>query len=333
MKKFFQRLFNRKTFLRFFLPLILIIALALIAWLSFRPKTSVLTPDQAKIRAENFINDFLMQPGEKATVSEVTPAYGLYKMKVDITSGQVESYLSQDGKLFFPQALDIDEIGASQNSGDPSSSGAPATVSAKSDKPTVELFVMSYCPYGTQMEKGILPALAALGNKIDFQLKFVDYAMHGQQELAENLTQYCIASEQNSKLQAYLGCFLQAGDSASCLSSAGINKTKLDSCVSQTDQKYKVTSNFTNNVGYQGSYPSFNVFKADNEKYGVSGSPTLVIDGQSIQSGRDSASLLATICSAFNTPPAACDTALSSATPGPGFGTSTTDSAAAANCE
>jgi len=49
---------------------------------------------------------------------------------------------------------------------------------------------MSYCPYGTQIEKGILPVINALGNKIKFSLKFVDYAMHGKKEIDENSRQY-----------------------------------------------------------------------------------------------------------------------------------------------
>ncbi len=45
---------------------------------------------------------------------------------------------------------------------------------------------MSYCPYGTQAEKGILPVVALLGDKIDFKLRTVHYVLHGDKEDLEN---------------------------------------------------------------------------------------------------------------------------------------------------
>lgn len=334
MKKIIQSLFGRERFLRITLPIILVIALVIIGFFSFQKPITTLTPDQAKIKAETYINKNLMQNGGTATVKEVTSEYGLYKLKVDITNNIVESYLTKDGKLFFPQALSVDPTSTPATA---ATTGATpsATVSTKNNKPAVDLFVMSYCPYGTQIEKGILPVLSALGAKIDFKLKFVSYSMHGQKELAENLTQYCIQKNESSKLQKYLSCFLEASDSAGCLASTGINKTQLDSCVAATDQQYKVTANATNNVNYQGTYPSFPLDQADNQKYNVAGSPTLIINGQQIDSNRDPASLLKTICSAFSSAPKECQTVLASASPAPGFGSGTqaaTGGSAAAGC-
>lgn len=339
MKKFIKSLFARERFTRITLPIILVIVLAVIGLLTFRQPTKVLKQDEAKSRTENFVNNYLMQSGNKATVKDISEEYGLYKLKIDIVTDVVESYLSKDGKLFFPQALDIDKInnansaaGANTDNGNQAVKGAE--VSQKSDKPSVKLFVMSYCPYGTQIEKGILPVIEALGNKINFELKFVDYAMHGEKELAENLTQYCIQKEQPEKLNTYLSCFLGDGDSAACLKSSGLNQTKIDSCITKADKEFKIMENYKNQTGYKGSYPGFDVDKSENTKYGVGGSPTLIINDQDISSNRDAASLLKTICSAFNNQPSECQTTLSSATPAPGFGFDTqANGAAAASCE
>lgn len=333
MKKMIKSLFSRERFSRVTLPIILVIALIAIGLFTFQKPVKNLSVAEAKDKAESFINTYLMQGGNKATIKDITTAYGLYKLKVDIVSDVVESYLSKDGKLFFPQALEVEKMGATNNAAAPSGSAPSATVTKKSDKPTVELFVMSHCPYGTQIEKGVLPVVEALGNKINFDLKFCSYAMHGEKELQEQLAQYCIKKEQTTRFNTYLKCFLEAGDSASCLTSAGINKTALDSCVAKTDKQYKVIDNFNNKVGYQGQFPGFDIYKADNEKYNVGGSPTLVINGQEISSGRDSASLLKTICSAFNNEPKECQTTLSSASPAPGFGSGTQAAgSAAAGC-
>lgn len=334
MQNFFKKLVKKEIFTRFVLPLILLIALALVGYFSFRGKTKTISESQAKTVAENFVNDFLMPSGSKATVKDVSLEYGLYKLQIDIVSDVVESYLTRDGKLFFPQSLNIEEIRASRaTQADDNSQEPAATVSSKSAKPVIELFVMSYCPYGTQIEKGFLPVLETLGDKVDFRLKFVDYAMHGEKELTENLLQYCIAKEDSDKLVPYLNCFLADGQSGTCLKEAGVNEKKVNNCVADTDKEYKVSDNYKNKVGWQGSYPGFDVDKADAEKYGVGGSPTLVINGQTIQSNRDSQSLLDTVCSAFDNPPSECDTSLSTASPAPGFGFDTTSgSTGAAVC-
>ena len=70
-----------------------------------------------------------------------------------------------------------------------------------------------------------------------------------------------------------------------------------------------------------GRFPKFNIHADLNKKYEVQGSPTLVINGQQVQSaGRDSNSILRSICSAFKNPPAECKEDISSKTPAPGFG-------------
>lgn len=343
MKKLVSALRQKKNWSTLLIALAVLVVLGLITTMSLKkdePKKSEVKPgktlsvEEATAKAEGFINEFLMSSGSTAKVKDVVTEYGMYKLSIDITSDVVESYLTKDGKLFFPQALNIEEITAESGAAATEGSAQPSVVvSTKTDKPVVELFVMSHCPFGTQMEKGILPVVDLLGDKIDFEIKFNDYAMHGEKELVEQLNQYCIQKEQNNKFSDYLSCFLGAGDSEACLNEAGIDKNSLASCYSKTDKEFKIMENFKNNVGYQGSYPGFDVYASDNAKYGVGGSPTLVINGETIQSGRDSASLLSTICSAFNESPEECSNSLSSASPSAGFGYGTAAAGANASCE
>lgn len=269
-------------------------------------------------KVENFINQELLGGQGDAKVTKVTEEGGLYKIVISYQGNSIDSYMTKDGKKFFPQALDMEP--ASVKGETDSRVSQPVAEAPKTDKPKVELFVMSYCPYGTQIEKGILPAIEALGSKVDFSLKFVDYTMHGDKENQENLRQYCIDQGQNAKLFSYLKCFLKAGDSASCLKSTGVDEGKLNSCMTATAKKYDVTGE------------KFEVQKTDNEKYGVTGSPVLVINGANISSARDSASLLKTICSAFKTAPSECQKQLSSSAPSAGFGEGTASGATDATC-
>jgi glutaredoxin len=294
-----------------------------------------LSLDAAKAKAEKFINENLVQPGSNVTIKSITDEGGLFKLVIGLSTGQeVTSYLTKDGSKFFPQVIDIAAIenhaaNASQAS---QNNTAVSQVTTKSEKPKVELFVMSYCPYGTQIEKGLLPVLDLLGNKIDFELKFCSYAMHDKKEIDEQLTQYCIQKEQPEKFKSYLYCFLENSKSEECLTNVGVSQDKLASCISATDQQYKVTEKFNNKSAWTSKYPPFDVFAQDNEKYGVEGSPTLVINGQKITSSRDSQSLLKTICSAFNNPPDECNQELSKTAPTPGFGFSGSGASSGANC-
>jgi hypothetical protein len=117
------------------------------------------------------------------------------------------------------------------------------------------------------------------------------------------------------------------------LEETGINQTRLSSCVKSTDTEFKVTELFNDeNTWVSGRFPQFNLYKDDNDKYGVGGSPTLVINGATISSARDSDSLLRTICAGYETPPAECETELSAASPSPGFGYGTSGGSTDAGC-
>lgn len=337
MKKHLKRLAASAAWTKVVLPVLLVLALVFIGYSTFKKPSSESTKnsfsaEEIKTKTEAFINAYLMAPGSTASITEVSEEAGLFKVKVDIGSDIVESYVDKGFTVFFPQGFNINDYSnnnAPTNGGD---AAAPAAEAPKSDKPVVELFVMSHCPYGTQIEKGILPVVKALGDKIDFELKFVDYAMHGETELKEQLNQYCIQEEQNNKFMSYMDCFLVAGDTEGCLNSTGIDRNKLNSCVQKTDAQFKITENFKNNVGFQGTFPGFDIHKTDNQKYGVAGSPTLIINGAEIAASRDAASLMTTICSAFNNAPAECNTQMPSETPAPGFGTETTSATTAAAC-
>ncbi|MBW3015758.1 hypothetical protein KY330_05015 [Candidatus Woesearchaeota archaeon] len=202
----------------------------------------------------------------------------------------------------------------------------------KKEVPEVEAFVMSHCPYGTQIEKGLIPVIEELGDSIDFKLRFVHYAMHGDKEVYEELNQYCIQKEQEDKLLPYLNCFLADGDGETCLEEVEIDMDMLESCVEDADEEFSITSSFEDKSTWMGNFPPFDVNKDLAEKYGVQGSPTLVLNGMVVSSSRDPASLLKTICYGFEEQPDACDAELSTDNPAPGFGFEGTAAAADGSC-
>lgn len=306
---------------------------------AMKKKTEKETAD-VKNNVEKFIKDNLVQPGTDIIIKDVVKEGALYKITVSVGKGEQAQetpvYATTDGKLFLNPAIDMNKdpkAAANEQAAAPEQKEIP-----KNETPTVELFVMSYCPYGTQIEKGILPVLSALGNKVKFSLKFVDYAMHGEKEIVENTLQYCIEKNQPTKLNAYLTCFLKKGEGTSdaCMKTAGVNAAQVASCIKETDVKFKTRETLADKSSWNGGqFPPFNIHKEDNEKYGVKGSPALVVNGvEVVGAPRDAAGLQKTICGAFNNQPKECEQKLSSTSPAPGFGegAAAAGSASAADC-
>jgi len=232
----------------------------------------------------------------------------LYEITVSYQGNNIPVFVTKDGEYFVQGAVPLKEEAVSNEPTDQE----PQEI-VKSDKPVVELFVMTHCPYGTQAEKGIIPVLELLGNKIDGSIKFVHYFMHEPEE-TETPIQVCIRNEQSTKYLDYLKCFLKEGKSDECLKEAKIDEIKLNKCVEDKSEEY---------------YGEDSVLS---EEYGVQGSPTLVINGVMVSSGRDSASFLKTICSAFNESPEECNEEISSVAPSPGFGYEASGTATDATC-
>ena len=313
-------------------------------------------------KAGQKVLEFANSQGANAELVSSESNGEFYEVVLSIQGQNVPVYISRNGKNFIPSITPLTAKAVQT----PSTQATTESVSVtpdeipKSDKPVVEAFVMSHCPYGTQAEKGIVPVMKLLDDKIDAEIKFVYYAMHPSYgEVEEQLNQYCIQEEQNDKFIDYLTCFLgKTGapeDGEACLDEIGIDKAKLETCVTTTDSKFNVIANLEDESSWlSGRYPKFDIHKAENEAYGVGGSPTLVINGikieaqdtngdgrgdtyvfndQSIPFGRSAETYKQIICSLFNEAPKECNEDLSSlGSPAPGFGFDTQGGATTAQC-
>jgi len=196
----------------------------------------------------------------------------------------------------------------------------------KSDKPDVLMFVMSFCPYGQQAEKGLKPVAELLGDKINFEPHFVIYSknegytypdycidenanycsMHGISELREDVRQLCIWKYAPEKFWPYVekiyngNCNIQNIDTCwkEQASAVGIDTAKIETCfaneaLSLLEEEVKL-----------------------NNKYGVQGSPTVFINETEYEGGRASENYKTAICSAFNTAPSECSQSLSNTSSG-----------------
>jgi len=284
--------------------------------------------------AMTFINDELLPPDSGATLEGVD-----FKEKIEVTKFQIkiadktyDSFVSQNGEYLFPDVIKMAEaLEAKDIQG---SAQVPADI-VKADEPNIDLFIMSYCPFGLQAQKTMLPVYDLLKDKANIKMRFVDYIMHDKQELDENLVQYCIQSESLEKYRDYLYCFVEDGDSEKCLLSANVDQGTLNSCVTGLDREYNISADYEDkDTWLNGTYPKFDVEKDLNELYNVGGSPTIIINGQAVNiNPRTPENYKAFICQSFNIQPEECLETLSTDTPVPSFGTGVSSSSDDGSCD
>lgn len=278
-----------------------------------QPEGNVISPQEAGEKVINYIHKNI--PDTEASIIDVAEEKGLYKLRFKLGEQEFISYVTKDGKLLFPQAVDLEATAQEESPAE-----AP-----QSSIPDVKLFVMSYCPYGLQAEKALLPVWELLKEKANVGIYFVDYIMHGKDEIDENLRDYCIQKEEPEKFISYLKCFAQDGDFEGCLNDVGINRERLVSCVEETDKAFGVTQGYNDQSSWlNGQYPKFQVNMDLNDQYGVPGSPTLVINGTIVDvAKRSPEGFKAAICEAFDEAPQECSQQLSDELASPGFGLGT----------
>ncbi len=252
--------------------------------------------------------------GGVAFVSVEDAGGSLYEVTVSYKGDEIPVYVTKDGKYFVQGAIPI----AADATGGTDSETQQQEV-PKSDKPKVEAFIFSYCPYGLQFEKALFPVYDLLKSKAGIDIVAIG-AMHGEFEKQESLRQ--ISIEQlygRDKLFAYLKEFDTntnigscSGDDA-CLSKylpaiytkLGIDKTKIEN--------YMKTN----------ALAIYDEQNARASELGISGSPTFVINDVQVQVGRTPDAIKQAICSAFNTAPSECQQTLSTQSTSAGFGSVT----------
>ena len=179
----------------------------------------------------------------------------------------------------------------------------------------LEAFVVSYCPYGLQMQRILAAVEPALGNDVDITVRYMGEvvngevtAMHGAKEAEENLRQICIREEQSNKFWNYLSCFMEAGDTSGCLSSVGIDQNSLNACMSDSSRGVAYAQ-----IDFELADAALD--ECANVKGRSCGSPTLTFNGEFVSEydygGRTANAVKELICDNLDNKPAGCSQTLS----------------------
>ncbi|RLG16031.1 hypothetical protein DRN63_04665 [Nanoarchaeota archaeon] len=193
----------------------------------------------------------------------------------------------------------------------------------KSKVVKVDLYVMSYCPFGRQMEGVVYPVKKLLKDKLEVRPYFILYpqcssqngcetkevdgenvtlwAMHGDKELEENKRQACIYKYLGEDIWwEYVHCFNENSDPSTCMEQLGIDASAINNCIESKGTTLLY-------------YDQLACSKAN-----AWGSPTVFINGDPYTGSRDPESFKDFVCRYFIEKPAECSQELgSSGTPAP----------------
>lgn len=278
--------------------------------LNFLDGTKTITAEEAKSKAIKFINDNLVQPGTQVDVKSVSEEGGLYRLDLSVGKQDIAAYMTKDGKKFFPEAMDIEDtqkkIADAQKADEEAEKNIP-----KTDKPTVDLYVMSFCPFGNQAEDTLAPVYALLKDKVDFNFHYIVssegdtvQSLHGAKEVDQNMREACVLKEygKNSWMDFVTYVNKSCGSDGACWEAGAktynISADKINSCVKASGLSLMKENE-----------------KASNDA-SASGSPTMAINGASTKAvykyGNPEA-YKQSICGAFNDVPEECSKTLESA--------------------
>lgn len=274
--------------------------------------------DEVKTKLETFINENLMQPGMKAEVKNVVSENGLYKATVSVGEGQeIDSYITKDGKIFFPDAINVEEIEKKVQEMKAQQQNADATADVqkeipKTDKPTVDLYVMSFCPFGNKAEDTLKSVYDLLKNKVNFNFHYIVTidgdnvtSLHGEKEVAQNEREACVLKNYGKDKWFSFVSYVNSncGSDGACweagAKSVGVDSIKISAC-----------------VGSQGVALMKENGKAS-VAAGANGSPTMIVNGVTskvVYQYGNSETYKQEICGAFKKAPAECSKTLSTAT-------------------
>jgi len=237
-----------------------------------------------------------------------------YTIGVEGQTQEMILYSDLKGEMLFPESLEITE-------GEPVFDEGPVVFDAPDTAtPEVELFIMAFCPYGTQAEDAFIPVVDALNDNSNIHVRYIlnddgqgtITSLHGQPEVDEAARQLCVLEKFGKvTLWDYLERFnsecvdlstqtayaqtLENAEQCSndLVKDMGLDVSEFESCVEDDSQELLITHALISKTKQ------------------VGGSPTLIINDARYDGARAPNAYKDAICSGFGTEPAVCDQALS----------------------
>jgi hypothetical protein len=174
--------------------------------------------------------------------------------------------------------------------------GRSVTDNYSGEKAKLEFYVMSQCPYGTQVMDAIAPVLKELGGAVDFEVNFIANdlgngeftSLHGDAEVNGDIVQLCAAKYNPESYMDMIVCMNKDAGSIpdnweKCAADNKLDTAKIKACYEGDEGKELLSAS---------------IKKSDDT--GAQGSPTIYLNGESYPGGRTSTDFLRQICNSFS---------------------------------
>jgi len=162
------------------------------------------------------------------------------------------------------------------------------------EKARVEFFVMSQCPFGSQVEVGIGPVMEKMGGDVDLTIDFIGNeangqltSMHGESEVKGDKVQLCAIKHYPAQSLKFINCMNEnmrgiPGNWESCASRFGFEMPKMKACYEGVEGTELLKASFA---------------KAAQRR--ARGSPTIYIANKPYNGPRSELAFTRAICDAF----------------------------------
>jgi hypothetical protein len=291
--------------------IVIVLVVLLAAGMMQTGQGTVVPPADCGAKAIAYINNNLVTQGTSMELVSITESRGLYELKGRYQSQDLVLYTSKDCTLLFTNTLNMSTGSGVQQT--PQATQVPV----KTARPAVDLYVMSFCPYGTQAETVMSPVVDLLKSRADIRIRYITTvtgttadsvdSLHGMPEAKEDLQQVCINKYYPDKFWAYLEAFNSA-----CYPSWQ-NAAVLETCRKNTTAILGIDSaKITACAEGAEGIALLRVDEAASTKDSATASPMLFINGVKYSGARTPEAFKQAICNSFETVPAECSTVLSS---------------------
>jgi len=207
------------------------------------------------------------------------------------------------GAVFIVLIIALIVINVWPKDGDYDSTAPIELESSLSEKVKLDFYLMSQCPYGTQVVDAIAPVKEKLGDALDLNLNFIANdngdgtfrSLHGQPEVEGNIVQLCAIKYNPEEYMGMLTCQNKnagaiPGNWEACASENGLEVEKIRSCFEGEEGKELLRASI-----------------AETQKVGATGSPTIYVNDEKYGGGRGENDFMRAVCNAFeNERPEVC---------------------------
>lgn len=178
-----------------------------------------------------------------------------------------------------------------------------STPSTSSETVKLDFYVMSQCPYGTEVEDAIAPVMEKLGDNLDLNLYFIANdngngqfsSLHGQPEVLGNIVQLCAIKHNPDKYMDMILCQNKnarsiPGNWEECSNQNNLNTEKIKECYEGDEGKALLSESII-----------------QTNKVSATGSPTIYLNDERYSGGRTTIDFMRSVCNEFEKAPSACE--------------------------